>query len=106
MSRIQRGNPRCPFCKARSTYPGSMFAESYTCGTRRKFGDDDYHTGSKCDTACFREGLIRATDELNELKAAIERGGFDLSPCMTCGQAVVCVPDGMPMCEGCAKANV
>lgn len=100
MSQIQRGNPRCPFCKARSTYPGSMFAESYTCGTRRKFGEDAYHT------TCFREGLIKATDESNELKAAIGRGGCDLSPCMSCGQTVVCVPDGMPMCHTCATATV
>lgn len=37
-----------------------------------------------------------------ELMRAIERGGFDLSPCMRCGELVVCIPDGLPMCEGCA----
>lgn len=36
------------------------------------------------------------------LMRAIERGGFDLSPCIRCGELVVCIPDGQPMCEGCA----
>lgn len=39
---------------------------------------------------------------VEELKAAIERGGFGVSPCMSCGEAVVCIHDGMPMCESCA----
>ena len=34
--------------------------------------------------------------------AAIERSGFDVSHCMDCGEMVVCIPDGMPMCEACA----
>lgn len=40
---------------------------------------------------------------VEELKAALARGGFDVSPCMSCGEAVVCISDGMPMCESCAK---
>jgi hypothetical protein len=36
------------------------------------------------------------------LVAAIERSGFDICPCMDCGALVVCIPDGMPMCEPCA----
>jgi hypothetical protein len=40
--------------------------------------------------------------ECQELIRAIERGGFDLSQCMRCGELVVCIPDGQPMCEGCA----
>jgi hypothetical protein len=31
-------------------------------------------------------------------------GGLDLSPCMICGDPVVCLPDGMPMCESCGQA--
>lgn len=38
----------------------------------------------------------------SELTRAIERGGFDLSTCLRCGELVVCIPDGLPMCEGCA----
>lgn len=36
------------------------------------------------------------------LTQAIELGGFDLSPCGLCGDVVVCIPDGLPMCEPCA----
>ena len=39
---------------------------------------------------------------INELTEAIDRGGFDLSLCGRCGKLVVCIPDGLPMCEGCA----
>lgn len=41
----------------------------------------------------------------DELQAAIERGGLDLSCCMDCGAPVVCIPDGLPMCEACAVKN-
>lgn len=33
---------------------------------------------------------------------AVIAGGYDLSPCMACGTVVVCIPDGLPMCEACA----
>ena len=36
---------------------------------------------------------------------AIEAGGYDLSPCGQCGKPVVCIPDGLPMCEGCARKD-
>lgn len=38
-----------------------------------------------------------------DLLGAIARSGLDLSPCRICGEAVVCVPDGLPTCEQCAK---
>lgn len=38
----------------------------------------------------------------NRLSDAIDAGGWDLSPCGCCGTAVVCLPDGLPMCEACA----
>ncbi len=41
-------------------------------------------------------------DEIDRLRACIERSGLDVSPCMICGEPVVCVPDGVPMCEECA----
>ena len=37
------------------------------------------------------------------LYQAIERSGFDLSPCKQCGEAVVCIPDGLAMCRSCAE---
>lgn len=36
------------------------------------------------------------------LSNAIDAGGWDLSPCGGCGTAVVCLPDGLPLCEACA----
>lgn len=36
------------------------------------------------------------------IRDAYDRSGLDLSPCCECGLPVVCVPDGMPMCEACA----
>lgn len=69
----KRGTPGCPFCGARSTFPGSMFAESYTCGTRRSIGDEDYHTGDKCDKACFRKCCIEKGEQLKEAEAEITR---------------------------------
>lgn len=37
------------------------------------------------------------------LETAIIDGGLDLSPCRQCGGLVVCIPDGLPMCEACAE---
>ena len=37
------------------------------------------------------------------LVAAIDRGGYDVSPCLICQELVVCIPDGMPICRHCAE---
>lgn len=37
------------------------------------------------------------------LKDALERSGYDFSLCSKCGLPVICLPDGMPICEPCAK---
>ena len=42
-------------------------------------------------------------DKLVELRAAFDRSGLDVSPCKVCGEPVICIPDGMPCCESCAK---
>ena len=33
--------------------------------------------------------------------AALARSEFDMGPCRICGEAVVCVPDGLPVCHEC-----
>ena len=38
----------------------------------------------------------------NVIKEIVDWSGYDLSKCMACDRPVVCVPDGMPMCEPCA----
>jgi archaellum component FlaC len=42
-------------------------------------------------------------DRLNALAESISRGVFDVSPCINCGGAVVCISDGMAMCKDCAQ---
>lgn len=39
------------------------------------------------------------------LERAIDAGGWDMSPCGYCGQAVVCLPDGLAACESCAMRD-
>ena len=48
----------------------------------------------------MREGWRLAMDEV---KRCIDRSGWDVSPCMDCGEAVICLPDGLPCCERCAE---
>jgi hypothetical protein len=43
--------------------------------------------------------------QLLAFKAALDRSPFDISPCMQCGQPVVCLPDGMPCCEACGDGG-
>lgn len=50
--------------------------------------------------------LSKAEAEIDALDEAIDRGGYDVAPCMVCGKAVVAVPDGLPCCMGCAKADL
>lgn len=45
------------------------------------------------------------SEQAAELLAAIERSGLDLSHCELCRRPVVCLPDGMPVCEACVRAN-
>lgn len=54
--------------------------------------------GDYADAAMAAAGV----DRESELQAALDRSGFDLSPCFQCGELVVCLPDGMPCCEPCA----
>lgn len=70
---------------ARENMPPELFAEME--------GDRDW-------TA---EQLRKARAELGELRGALSLSAFDVSPCGACGLPVVCIPDGLPMCEPCAK---
>lgn len=37
---------------------------------------------------------------LNDL---LDDSGMDLSPCRTCGETVICIPDGLALCKACAE---
>ncbi len=54
---------------------------------------------SKIDQAVL-QGLRDINDEYND---ALDRSPYDISPCMECGKLVVCLPDGMPMCDPCGE---
>lgn len=57
-----------------------------------------------CDIRNFlaaREAAGRPADAI--LADAVRRSGFDIAPCGDCGLPVVCVPDGLPICEQCAS---
>jgi hypothetical protein len=52
--------------------------------------------------AATQEALLRGED-IKKLQKMIDRSGFDVSPCQICNEDVVCIPDGLPMCESCAQ---
>lgn len=53
----------------------------------------------------FLHQLREAEEKATELERRIERGGLDQSPCKGCGVIIVCISDGLPMCESCAAQN-
>lgn len=66
-----------------------------------EFNGERYHHSSMLQMA--NRTSERRGRERDALRAAIDRSGFDLSPCGVCGEPVVCIPDGLPMCEPCAR---
>ena len=54
-------------------------------------------------TDYFRQRITELILQLDRLRAAIERSGLDLTCCRICGEMVVSIPDGLPMCEVCAE---
>jgi hypothetical protein len=49
----------------------------------------------------FSEGLLK--DYMHQLTELLARSGMDLSPCKSCGQTVICIPDGLALCKDCAE---
>jgi len=59
--------------------------------------------------------MTEAADELERLRFAadyfriwadaVARSVFDTAPCRVCGLPVVCLPDGLPLCEPCAERD-
>ncbi len=46
--------------------------------------------------------MARLRQRVAELEATIARSGMDISCCKLCNKMVVCIPDGLPMCDACA----
>ena len=66
---------------------------------REAVGD---HTGKLMQDELVKR-IVGIVSDRDELRAAIDRGGWDISLCGLCGLPVVCLPDGAPLCESCAK---
>ena len=45
--------------------------------------------------------VVGALEVALSFVAAIERSGLGVSPCRSCGEAIVCTPDGLAMCRKC-----
>lgn len=85
------------------SYPEDVFPP-LTDRERRALGG----IADRCGAAMGRHlapYMLAAANELESLRGMIERSGFDISDCGVCGDPVVCIPDGMPMCEACAKSD-
>ena len=46
--------------------------------------------------------ICQELQALRVVRDAVVRAGLDVSPCRLCGEPVVCVPDGLPLCCDCA----
>lgn len=85
-----------------------LYQTCVVCGGKGEaLQPDGCGTGTACP-ACrplrvMPVGLTLAqVDRLRELRAAFDRSGLDVSACRDCGEAVICVPDGLALCEPCA----
>jgi len=75
----------------------------------------EYHCGlvpdsGACvtDSKCLHDslGILKVLNaRVKLLESAIDAGGWDMSPCGSCGIVIVCLPDGLPMCEKCAMES-
>lgn len=68
----------------------------------------EYLRSFETDHPNERQALTRAITglmERDEFNQALARSEFDISYCTHCGQAVVCIPDGLPCCVPCGDAE-
>lgn len=49
--------------------------------------------------------LIAWQHILVDVAQAVAESDQDVSPCRHCSKPVLCIPDGLPFCEACAKAE-
>jgi hypothetical protein len=57
---------------------------------------------SRPGTSGFSRDDLAAIQMAVIVLGAFDRSGYDISPCTVCGAPVVCIPDGMTLCEPCA----
>lgn len=49
--------------------------------------------------------LIAHQHMLTDVAQAVAESDQDVSPCGFCNKPILCIPDGLPCCEACAKAE-
>ncbi len=68
--------------------------------------ENDYALIMKDGELLSWSDVLHLLDMGRELLAIIKSSGYDVSPCMTCGEPIVCIPDGMPCCDACGKKEL
>jgi hypothetical protein len=53
--------------------------------------------------ATYADWVAKLQREIEALLKALQAGGMDIAPCKSCGQPVVCIPDGLACCKPCAE---
>ena len=79
----------CKHCTARGDFDKCIKNQ---CSVRENWG--------------FRAAVARANANADELRAALARSPYDVAACSECGRPVVCLPDGQPVCNECAKGEL
>jgi len=51
----------------------------------------------------YAQWVAKLQREITALLKAMEAGGMDIAPCKSCGQLVICIPDGLALCKDCAE---
>lgn len=99
----------CPFCNSQDVEvsENDFGWRAVRCAACKCWGPEGEDDNDNDAVALWNNrGGDSSNNLAKELQAAIDRGGWDISPCMTCGLPVVCLPDGLPSCEACARKEV
>ena len=79
-------------------FPGCRRQELPTAADLSRIidGATPYHRSETAKTVASLEIALA-------LVAAIDRGGYDVSPCLICQELVVCIQGGLAICRSCAE---
>lgn len=61
---------------------------------------------SRPGTSGFSREDLEAIHMAVIVLGAFDRSGYDISPCTVCGAPVVCIPDGLAVCNPCLQKAV